>query len=113
MSSFFWYNDIDILNKQEENMKKKIFTSILALSMFLVPTARADELTDPYIPRIRSREIKPPQYYDNKISGPNPSIDEWIESVENQGGGKLMEQLNGKGLKKNLRLKNLTKTRDL
>ena len=68
-------------------MKKKIFAGILALSMFLVPTARADELTDPYIPRIRSGEIKPPQYADNRVSGSNPSIDDWIKNVENQGGG--------------------------
>ena len=70
-------------------MKKKIFVGIMALSMFLVSTARADELTDSYIPRIRSGEIKPPQYADNSVSGPNPSVDDWIKSVENQkfGGG--------------------------
>lgn len=45
----------------------------------------ADELTDPYIPRIRSGEIKPPQYMDNEVSGPNPSVEDWIKSVESQG----------------------------
>ena len=46
-------------------MKKKIFAGVLALSMFLIPTARAEEV-DPlikdYIPRIESGEILPPQY---------------------------------------------------
>lgn len=65
-------------------MKKKIFAGVLALSMFLVPTARADELTDPYIDRI-GVDIMPPQYADNSVSGPNPSKDEWKESVKSQG----------------------------
>lgn len=73
-------------------MKKKIFAGILALSMFLVPTARAEEI-DPlikdYIPRIESGEIKPPQYSNNEVSGENPTKEEWIESLKSQkfGGG--------------------------
>lgn len=76
-------------------MKKKIFTGILALSMFLVPTARAEEV-DPlikdYIPRIESGEIKPPQYSDNELSGKNPTKEEWVDSLKAQkfGGGDLI-----------------------
>ena len=73
-------------------MKKKIFAGVLALSMFLIPTAKADEI-DPlvkdYIPRIESGEILPPQYSGNRRS---PHKDYWIWSLKNQqfGGGKLI-----------------------
>ena len=79
-------------------MKKKIFAGILALSIFLVPTAKADEvdpLVKDYIPRIESGEILPPQYSNNEISGENPTKEEWIKSVESQavGGGRGMHKL--------------------
>lgn len=76
-------------------MKRKIFTGILALSMFLVPTARAEEI-DPlikdYISRIESKEILPPQYSNNEVSGKNPTKEEWVESLKSQkfGGGDLI-----------------------
>lgn len=73
-------------------MRKKVFAGILAISMFLVPTAKAEEV-DPlikeYIPKIESGEIKPPQYSNNEVSGKNPTEKEWIESLKTQkfGGG--------------------------
>lgn len=86
-------------------MKRKIFAGILALSMFLIPTARAEEV-DPlikdYIPRIESGEIKPPQYEikddngdgiddDLGIRRDSPKPKEWIESLKSQKfGGNLI-----------------------
>lgn len=75
-------------------MRKKVFAGILALSMFLVPTARAekvDPLIKDYIPRIESGEILPPQYSNNEVSGENPTEKEWIESLKSQkfGGGRI------------------------
>ena len=65
----------------------------LGLSLLLVPSvAKAEKLIDPYILKIESGEILPPQYIgtDNKlIKDKIPSKEEWIESVESQavGGG--------------------------
>lgn len=87
-------------------MKRKIFTGILALSMFLIPTAKAEEV-DPlikdYISRIESGEILPPQYEikdddgdgidDNLgIRRDSPKPEEWIKSLKTQkfGGGDLI-----------------------
>ena len=79
-------------------MKKiKGLTLALGLSLLLVPSgAKADKLTDPYIPKIESGDILPPQYIgtDNKlIKDKIPSKEEWIKSVESQvvgGGGKTL-----------------------
>lgn len=78
-------------------MNKKIKGLIVALglSILISPSvARADALTDPYIPKIRSGEILPPQYVDTKgnlIKDKIPSKEEWIKSVESQavGGARL------------------------
>lgn len=66
--------------------KMKGLVLALGLSFLLVPSvAKADKLTDPYISKIRSEDILPPQY----IGKESPSIDDWIKSVESQavGGG--------------------------
>lgn len=76
-------------------MNKKIKSLIVALglSILISPSvAKADALTDPYIPKIKSGEIIPPQYVDTKgnpIKDKIQSKDEWIKSVESQaiGGG--------------------------
>ena len=73
--------------------KMKGIVLALGLSLLLVPSvAKADKLTDPYIPKIESGEILPPQYIgtDNKlIKDKIPTKEEWIKSVESQafGGG--------------------------
>lgn len=87
------------------NMKKKILAVTLLTSMVMgggggFQKVYADELTDPYIPRIRNGEIKPPQYEirdenndgvddDLGIRRDSPSVDEWIKSVENQDRGNI------------------------
>ena len=73
--------------------KMKGLVLALGLSLLLVPSvAKAEKLIDPYILKIESGEILPPQYIgtDNKlIKDKIPSKEEWIESVESQavGGG--------------------------
>ena len=67
---------------------KKIKGLVLALglSLLLVPSvAKADKLTDPYIPKIRNGDILPPRYMNQK----SPDVDDWIKSIESQavGGG--------------------------
>lgn len=75
------------------NKKIKSLVVALGLSLLISPSvARADALTDPYIPKIKSGEILPPQYidtHDNLIKDKIPSVDDWIKSVESQavGGG--------------------------
>lgn len=68
------------------NKKIKSLVVALGLSILISPSvARADKLTDSYIPKIRNGEILPPQYTDKK----SPDVDDWIKSVESQavGGG--------------------------
>lgn len=78
--------------------KMKGLVLALGLSLLLVPSvAKADKLTDPYISKIRSGDILPPQYIgtDNKlIKDKIPTKDEWIKSVESQavGGGTRLYQ---------------------
>lgn len=77
-------------------MNKKIKSLIVALGLSLLispSVARADALTDPYIPKIRSGEILPPQYSNNEVSGKNPTKEEWIKSVESQAIGGGMHKL--------------------
>lgn len=70
----------------------------LGLSLLLIPSGvKADKLTDPYIPKIESGEILPPQYIgtDNKlIKDKIPNKEEWIKSVKSQavGGGTRLYQ---------------------
>lgn len=65
---------------------KKILFSFLLIGMLLTfnnEIVYAENLTT-YKEQIKNGDIRPPQYEDNSISGPNPTEDEWIESLEKQ-----------------------------
>ena len=85
----------------------------LGLSLLLVPSGvKADKLTDPYIPKIKSGDILPPQYIgtDNKpIKDKIPSKEEWIKSVEGQKNGGENKVIKIDSKKKNFKIKKVNK----
>lgn len=66
-------------------MKKILFSSLLVcmLLTFNNKIVYAENLTT-YKEQIKNGDIRPPHYRDNSVSGPNPTEDEWIESLEKQ-----------------------------
>ena len=65
---------------------KKILFSFLLMGMLLTfnnEKVHAENLAT-YKEQIKNGDIRPPHYKNNSISGPNPTVDEWISKVEEQ-----------------------------